>query len=197
MRKPACSNEDHNSQKKKKLRNNRNNPYWDDEKHSNITRIEFWKWVQSQRVNENLRYPEREWPMSRNRRSTRLCLTLSGWRGLDVMDAEVGEATLNGGEEQGVTAWGRWAPCSWEYLVCTSQRLPSPTASSCTQTCCLGQTHPWKNSEWRSSLSLSFWPGHRSTCVYQLRTNSELSTVRKSCCCWPNSPLSCEVEPLD
>ena len=49
----------------------------------------------------------------------------------------------------------------------------------------------------RSSLSLSFWPGHRSMCVYQLRTNSQLSTVRKSCRCWPNSPLSCEVEPLD
>lgn len=28
----------------------------------------------------------------------------------------------------------------------------------------------------RSSLSLSFWPGHRSTCVYQLRTNIQLSS---------------------
>lgn len=49
----------------------------------------------------------------------------------------------------------------------------------------------------RSSLSLSFWPGHRSTCVYQLRTNIQLSTVRKSCHCWPNGPLSCGVEPLE
>lgn len=85
--------------------------------------------------------------MSINRRLTCPSTTISGWWGLEMMNAEVGEATLNGGEEQGVTAWGRWAPWSWEYLVCTSYCLPSPTASSYTQTCWLGQTHLWKNSE--------------------------------------------------
>ena len=100
-------------------------------------------------------------------------MTTSGWWGIETMDAEVGEASLNGGEEQGVTAWGRWAPRSWEHLVCAFLHLP--------------QVHGPRLADWakptsgriqsaRSSLSLSFWPGHRSTCVYQLRTNIQLSS---------------------
>lgn len=44
--------------------------------------------------------------------------------------------------------------------------------------------------EFRESetVYLSFWPGHRSLCLYQLRPNVQPSTVGKSCSCWTSSP---------
>lgn len=43
----------------------------------------------------------------------------------------------------------------------------------------------------------AIWPGHRSMCFYQLRPSVQSSAVRISCSSWPNSLLSCEMEPVD
>lgn len=157
------------------------------------TRSEFEKWVQSQ-ANSVSQYPGGRWPEA-EQKIRHLLSPQSEWRAVPIRMRKLEDH--HGAQERRAKAWLREECLSFaagSTLVCTSQRLPSPTASSCTQTCCLGQTR--LNSECEKQFISVIWQdtGLCTSISWGQIVNS--GTVRKSCHCWPNSPLSCEVEPL-